>query len=305
MVNKGKSVIYFRHHWLKIIFVVSGMIAIKYLFFSTATPPDQVVIKSSLTASSLSEKKDEQNPEIKKYFLSAEAQIRLEELYQLGESATPSDLRRIDFYERGGLISSTPEIMELSTDTVEYIKENIRLMEVQGYYIVDFVDDLNENASFIRKLKSFFKYTGASNYHKGLQGVNEYLRFSATDINNSLFVNMERIASETYGSLSLGRWSALKHIFEDPDLGIIRLNEKLAGPGGTTIYVLPEELNEEINGNPAIYTVEVTADGSALTTLVWVNGRNMYSMLMQRNAGIDNEAKKHFFELARSLPDPE
>jgi hypothetical protein len=61
-------------------------------------------------------------------------------------------------------------------------------------------------------------------------------------------------------------------------------------------------LNEEINGNPARYTVEVSPNGKAKTTLRWVNGIIMYTLIMQKNAGINNEAKSYFFELARSLP---
>ena len=194
--------------------------------------------------------------------------------------------------------------MEMSKGTVESIREKYHQMETRGYYNVEYVDDLNKNASLIQKIKGFFKASGASNYHDDLQNVNEHLSFSGTDFDNSLFSDIPRLASETYGSVSFDRWSAIKHIFEDPELGIIRLNEEQAGPAGKTIHVLPEQLNETINGNLANYTVEVASNGSTLTTLRWVNGKNMYSMFMQRNAGLNDEAKNYFFELARSLPDP-
>ena len=229
----------------------------------------------------------------------------MEALYKLGDSASPSDIREIDFYERGGIIAASAEIMELPKSAVESIRKTYHQMETQGYYNVEVVDDLSINAGLVQKLKGFFKASGASNYHDGLQSVNEHLSFSSTDLDISLFADIPRLASETYGSVSFGRWSAIKHIFESPEFGIIRLNEEQAGPAGKTMHVLPVELNEEINGNPAIYTVEDDANGLALASLKWVNGKNMYSLYMQGNTGIDNEAKTYFFDLARSLPDPE
>jgi hypothetical protein len=50
------------------------------------------------------------------------------------------------------------------------------------------------------------------------------------------------------------------------------------------MYILPVELNEEINGNPARYTVEVSPNGKAKTTLKWVNGIIMYTLIMQKNS---------------------
>ncbi len=283
----------------------SGIIIMVYLlFYSTKIASVQLTEKKQVSVNNRPVTKKDKYTETKTFFLKAEKQ-ELEALYKLGDSASPFDIRRIDFYERGGLISSTPEIAGLSKGAVESIRRRFHQMEMRGYYNVELVNDLNENASLIQKLKGFFKAIGASNYHDGLQRVNEHLSFSSTDLNNSLFADIPRLASETYGSVSFGRWSAIKHIFEDPEFGIIRLNEEQAGPAGKTVHVLPVELNEEINGNPANYTVEVASNGSVLTTLRWVNGKNMYSLYMQRNTGIDNEAKTYFFELARSLPDPE
>lgn len=226
----------------------------------------------------------------------------LNRLYELGNTATPRDLRDIEFYEQGGLVSSTPEMMELSKEGVEFIKNRFRLMDNQGYYEVDFVDDLTINMGGSFKVKKILKALGASNYHEGIQNVNEHLSFIATDLDNSLFVNIPHLVSQTYGSLSFDRWSSVKHFFEDPELGIVRLSEQRSGPAGETMYILPVELNEEINGNPARYTVEVSPNGKAKTTLRWVNGIIMYTLIMQKNAGINNEAKSYFFELARSLP---
>jgi hypothetical protein len=101
---------------------------------------------------------------------------------------------------------------------------------------------------------SSFNSTG-NNYHEGLQNANEHLSFIATDLDNSLFVNIPHLVSETYGSLSFDRWSSIKHFFEDPELGVVRLSEEHSGPAGMTMYILPVELNEEINGNPARYTI--------------------------------------------------
>lgn len=283
--------------------MVSVVIVI-YLFLSLPKLPNkkQVATSNSKVATSIrSVVKDDEYSRNMSWTKEIDRQ-ELNRLYELGNTATPRDLRDIEFYEQGGLVSSTPEMMELSKDGVEFVKNKFRLMDNQGYYEVDFVDDLTINMGFSFKVKKILKAIGASNYHEGLQNANEHLSFIATDLDNSLFVNIPHLVSETYGSLSFDRWSSIKHFFEDPELGVVRLSEEHSGPAGMTMYILPVELNEEINGNPARYTVEVSPNGKAKTTLKWVNGIIMYTLIMQKNAGIDNKAKSYFFELARSLP---
>jgi hypothetical protein len=51
--------------------------------------------------------------------------------------------------------------MELSKDGVEFVKNKFRLMDNQGYYEVDFVDDLTINMGFSFKVKKILKAIGA------------------------------------------------------------------------------------------------------------------------------------------------
>jgi hypothetical protein len=68
-------------------------------------------------------------------------------------------------------------------------------MDNQGYYEVDFVDDLTINMGGSFKVKKILKALGASNYHEGIQNVNEHLSFIATDLDNSLFVNIPHLVA--------------------------------------------------------------------------------------------------------------
>jgi hypothetical protein len=166
----------------------------------------------------------------------------LNRLYELGNTATPRDLRDIEFYEQGGLVSSTPEMMELSKEGVEFIKNRFRLMDNQGYYEVDFVDDLTINMGVSFKVKKILKALGASNYHEGIQNVNEHLSFIATDLDNSLFVNIPHLVSQTYGSLSFDRWSSVKHFYVLSSLMFDTKLNNLIPKLLPSIWVLSQEL---------------------------------------------------------------
>ncbi len=232
---------FLRNHWVISLLVISGIIVVMYLLLYSATnAPIQLTEKTPVSAPTGSAANKDKYAEASPFSVDPGKQ-ELESLYALGSSASPFDLRRIDFYEKGGLISASPELMEMSENGVKSIEEKYRQMESQGYYNVAFVTDLSRSAGLINKLKGFFKASGASNYHEGLQRVNEHLSFSAVDLNNSLFADIPRLVSETYGSVSYGRWSAIKHIFEHPEFGIIRLNEEQAGPAGKTVHLLPVE----------------------------------------------------------------
>ena len=63
-----------------------------------------------------------------------------------------------------------------------------------------------------------------------------------------------------------------------------------------------ELINEDINGNAAIYTVQVSSTDKALTKITWVTESKEYSLSMNKNASKDEKLKENFINLARSLP---
>ena len=176
---------FFKNHWLLGMFVFGGVVIMMYLlFYSTKTPQLSEKKQVSVSVDKRPVVKKDKYSKIKN-FGQKYAEKNLEALYKLGDSASPSDIREIDFYERGGIIAASAEIMELPKSAVESIRKTYHQMETQGYYNVEVVDDLSINAGLVQKLKGFFKASGASNYHDGLQSVNEHLSFSSTDLDIS------------------------------------------------------------------------------------------------------------------------
>ncbi|GAW87552.1 conserved hypothetical protein [Bathymodiolus platifrons methanotrophic gill symbiont] len=230
---------------------------------------------------------------------------KLDEIVSWGDDLTMEQIRKRDFYLKGGLIVASPEVKGGSESRLKKIRDNFHDMEVKGYYEVKRNNtNLRDHLGIVSKLKAIAKGLAPESFHADIKSISNYLRFEPTDINNSLFSEIPRISSNTYGSLAGDRWSAIKHIFDDPYLGVIRLDERRSGPGGRTKHVLPEELNKTVNGLPARYTVSVDPDGLPLAQLLWVNGKNMYVITAQWNTGTDSQARAYFFRLAESLPNP-
>jgi len=280
------------------IFIIVAGVAL-YLIFPTTKSTDRAKedIKSVYSRDDYSKAKALSDESSNEY--------ALKKLYALGDNATPEDIRRINFYERGGLISSTPEIMEISEEYADEIREEVHQMEEQGFYMVESVFNLEDSVGITLKLKKILQGLGSDSVHDGLDNVKNHLSFPPVDLKNSLFSDIPRMTSRASGTINYGRWSTISHYFKDPELGIITLDEQQAGPGGNTIHVLPEELNEQVNGHPAIYAVEVAKNnGQALTNLRWENNDVMYTLSVQQNSGTNEEIKAYVFELANSLPAP-
>ncbi len=71
----------------------------------------------------------------------------------------------------------------------------------------------------------------------------------------------------------------------------------------TLAVLLSEEaINEYVNGNPAMYTVQVSERGQSLTSISWVTDDRQYTVSMNKNASEDEKLKEDFINLARSLP---
>ena len=95
---------FLRNHWVISLLVACGVIVIIYLLlYSTANAPIQLTQKTQASVPTKFVVKNDKYAEAKTFFKKTQKKM-LEELYRLGDSASPSDLRRINFYERGGLI---------------------------------------------------------------------------------------------------------------------------------------------------------------------------------------------------------
>jgi hypothetical protein len=68
------------------------------------------------------------------------------------------------------------------------------------------------------------------------------------------------------------------------------------------IQLAKELINTEVNGNPAIYTVQESASNKALTDIYWVTNNKEYSLSVDQNAAKINGLKDSLLGLANSIP---
>ena len=82
---------------------------------------------------------------------------------------------------------------------------------------------------------------------------------------------------------------------------IVKLDEDDYVTAKSGIQFAEELINTEVNGNPAIYTVEVSASDKALTKLSWATGNKEFNLSVDQNAAKNSEIKDKLLEIAHSL----
>lgn len=112
----------------------------------------------------------------------------------------------------------------------------------------------------------------------------------------------KKIIGGTIGGVNIdGKWTGLTRLFEFEDLGVVELEEDDYITARSSIQFTKELINQDINGNPAVYLVKVSESGKSITTITWITDSKKYSLSMNKNASQDENLKDDFINLARSL----
>ncbi len=118
------------------------------------------------------------------------------------------------------------------------------------------------------------------------------------DLEGTLFEDKKIIGAVTGGAFVDGKWTDIARLFEFEEFGVVQLQEDES----LAILLSEEAINEDVNGNPAMYTVQVSESGQSLTSISWVTDDKQYTVSMNKNASEDEKLKEDFINLARSLP---
>ena len=97
------------------------------------------------------------------------------------------------------------------------------------------------------------------------------------------------------------RWVEVVRIFAMPNGSLVELRENdffISGGGGS--YVAREALNENVNGFPAVLSVQQSPSGSGLSSLSWESTTTGYTLRMEGNVR-KNGQYGLFLDLARSI----
>lgn len=166
-------------------------------------------------------------------------------------------------------------------------------MEDRGYVEVS-EDEVNEISNYL--------LPRSQKYMQSYEEAADSLVSEPIDIGETPFDAAKMIGAMTGGVLKDGEWTALTRVFEFEDFGLVKLDDSDYIAAGSGIQLTKESINESVNGNAAIYTVQVSPSGKALTEIIWVTNSKNYSLSMEKNASTDEKLKEDFLNLARSLP---
>jgi hypothetical protein len=98
-----------------------------------------------------------------------------------------------------------------------------------------------------------------------------------------------------------GGWTTVTRIFTMPNGVLIGLTESdLTVAGGQIIYS-EDAVNETINGVPAVFIVQQSPSGQAMSSITWTTATTDYTLGMEGNVR-KNGQKKFLLDLANSIP---
>jgi hypothetical protein len=166
-------------------------------------------------------------------------------------------------------------------------------MEEQGYTDAS-EDDVNHVSNYLSPQ--------SQKYLQSHEEAADSFISETIDIEGTPFDGKKMIGAMGGGVEKDGQWTGLTRLYEFEDLGVVKLDEDDHIAAGSRIQLTKELINENINGNPAIYTVQVSSSDKALTKITWATESKKYSLSMNKNASKDEILKEDFIDLARSLP---
>ncbi len=146
-------------------------------------------------------------------------------------------------------------------------------------------------------LEPRFKHLLLSYEDAANQLVKEPVNLEYTPFNDG-----ELLGAHIGGSNHDGKWTDISRFYKFDDLGIVELSEDDYVTKGSRIQVTEELINEDVNGMPATYRVNVSNSGAALTLIAWDTDSKSYELDVEKNGAKDDSVKQRLLELARSIP---
>lgn len=180
-----------------------------------------------------------------------------------------------------------PDVFKTMTRRVQ------QQMEEQGYTEAS-EDDVSHISNYLSPK--------SQKYLQSYEEAADSLISEPIDTDGTPFDGKKMIGAMSGGAEKDGKWTGLTRLFEFEDFGVVKLDEDDHIAAGSSLQLTKELINEDINGNAAIYTVQVSSTDKALTKITWVTESKEYSLSMNKNASKDEKLKENFINLARSLP---
>ncbi|GAW87493.1 conserved hypothetical protein [Bathymodiolus platifrons methanotrophic gill symbiont] len=116
------------------------------------------------------------------------------------------------------------------------------------------------------------------------------------------FTEGELIGAHISGSYQDGKWTNISRFYKFNDLGLVKFFENDYVTSRGSVQMAKELINEEVNGVPAIYRVNVSNSGAALTLVSWATDSKDYELSVEKNGAKDVTVRQRLLELARSVP---
>ncbi|GFO73474.1 hypothetical protein BJAS_P4293 [Bathymodiolus japonicus methanotrophic gill symbiont] len=116
------------------------------------------------------------------------------------------------------------------------------------------------------------------------------------------FDDVELLGAHTSGSNHDGKWTNISRFYKFDDLGVLKLSEVDYITSRGRIQMTQELINEDVNGRPATYLVNVSNSGAAVSLVSWATDSKKYGLYAEKNGAKDEGVKQRLLELARSIP---
>ncbi|GFO75317.1 hypothetical protein BPLS_P2474 [Bathymodiolus platifrons methanotrophic gill symbiont] len=116
------------------------------------------------------------------------------------------------------------------------------------------------------------------------------------------FDDGELLGAHTGGSNHDGKWTNISRFYKFDDLGVVKLREVDYITSRGRIQMTQELINEDVNGRPAIYRVNVSNSGAAVTLVSWATDSKKYVLYAEKNGAKDESVKQRLLELAQAIP---
>lgn len=139
-------------------------------------------------------------------------------------------------------------------------------------------------------------------YEKTYEEAVGLLSVEPSNLEGTPFFDKKVVSRQVSGAYNNGKWSTLSRVYEFDNLSLVEFSEDDYVSGHGKVVFAEDSINENINGSPAIFQVEVSPSGKAVTSLVWATDSKYYKLIMEKNASSNEDMKDEFLNLARSVP---
>lgn len=192
---------------------------------------------------------------------------------------------------------------------------------------VDGVSHVGEDAALAEGIENAVAAIERVRAHSRIKGVARAIRderlpglvFDIDDIPLTMpAVSMTQgvlVGAKPAGTLIGERWTGLTRYLRLDDGALVELTETDLASVQGRLYLVPEAINTEINGKPAVAAVLKNASGRSVRQVIWVNGPKSFELNVleaappkSRDAALkqaqDTKPPVNAIEMARSLKQP-